>query len=135
MNELLRSVDGPVGRYVDTLVNRMMIEAEGICPVGPPPEFPSARYAHPHLFTLHERTRVYPTPEGLAASFGIDGRKAPYAAAVHNGSKAHLITAKFAKTLRFRNRTRVVVFPKSVIHPATLANPWLLRAAHRILHG
>lgn len=136
MHELLRSVDGPVARYVDALTDRAVIEAEGLCPVGPPPEdYPnrSTRWDHPPLHTTHERTQVYATSEGVAALFGS---LAPYAASVHEGSRPHPIRARFAKRLRFRNAGGVVVFPVAVNHPGQQTpNPWLRNAARRILTG
>lgn len=133
MNELLRSVDGPVARYVDSIVDQAMVEAETQCPVAPPPEFPPGRWAHPPLHSTHERTPVYPTADGVAARFGSN---APYAASVHNGSRPHRIAARFARTLRFRNKGGVVVFPVAVDHPGTTRpNPWLKRAVARILGG
>lgn len=136
MHELLRSVDGPVARHVDEIVDRAMIEAEGLCPVGAPPEeYPgrSTRWDHPPLHSTHERSRVYPTADGVAARFGSN---APYAASVHEGSRPHPIRARFAKTLRFRNKGGVVVFPVAVNHPGTTkakATPWLLQAVRRII--
>lgn len=135
MHDVFRSVDGPLGRYVDELVDRMVVEAEGMCPVAPPPEFPPGRWAHPPLHTTMERSRVYATADGVGARYGSN---APYASSVHDGSRPHKIRARFAKTLRFRNKSGVVVFPVEVDHPGTTkarANPWLLRAAHRILNG
>lgn len=132
IHELVRSVDGPLAHHVDQLVDRMVIEAEGLCPVAPPPEFPPGRWAHRPLHTTIERSRVYPTADGIAARFGSN---APYAAAVHDGSRPHPIRARFAKTLRFRHRG-IVVFPTQVNHPGNRRpNPWLQRAADRILRG
>lgn len=132
MHELVRSVNGPVARYVDALVDRMVIEAEATCPVAPPPEFPPGRWAHPPLHTTIDRTKVYPTSVGVAARFGS---KAPHAASVHDGARPHPIRARFARTLRFRNKGGVIVFPVAVNHPGNKPNPWLLRAAQRILQG
>lgn len=132
MHELLRSVEGPLGQHIDQLVDRMVAEAVSTCPVAPPAEFPPGRWAHPPLRDTIERSRVYPTVDGLAARFGT---KAPYAASVHDGSRPHPIRARFAKTLRFRNKGGVVVFPVAVRHPGTHPNPWLQRAADRILRG
>lgn len=132
MHELLRSVDGPLGQHLDGLVDLMVAESVATCPVAPPPEFPPGRWAHPHLRDTIERSRVYPTVDGLAARFGSN---APWAASVHDGARAHPIRARFAKTLRFRNRRGIVVFPTAVNHPGNKRNPWLQRAADRILRG
>ncbi len=132
MHELVRSVNGPVAHHVDALVDRMIIEATATCPVGPPAEFPPGRWAHPPLRSTIERSRVYPTVDGVAARFGSH---APYAASVHDGARPHPIRARFAKVLRFRNKGGAVVFTAAVAHPGNKPNPWLLRAAQRILQG
>lgn len=131
VTELTRSVEGPLGVYLDGLADRVLVEAVAECPVAPPPEFPPGRWAHEHLRDTHERSRVYPTADGLAVRVGTP---APYAASVHDGSRAHPIRARFAKTLRFRNKRNVVVFPVAVNHPGTRRpNRWLERAVRRVL--
>lgn len=132
MHEVVRSVEGPVAQHLDRLVDRMVLEAEVLAPVGKPLEFPAGRWAHVPLFRTIERSRVYPTADGLAARFGSNS---PHAASVHNGARPHPIRARFAKTLRFRAKTGAVVFPVTVNHPGNKPNPWLLRAARRILNG
>lgn len=135
LTELTRSVDGPVAQHLERLVDRMVLEAEGTCPVAPPPEFPPGRWAHPPLHTTIIRSDVHAVEGGLVAIFGS---MAPYAKSVHEGSPPHVIRARFAKALRFRGKSGAVVLRASVNHPGTVkakANPWLLRAAHRILRG
>lgn len=132
MHELLRSVDGPVAQHLDSVVERMTLEAEATCPVGQPSEFPAGRWAHPPLRDTIERTVVYPTVDGLAAAFGS---LAPYAGAVHDGAKPHTIRARFARRLRFRSKAGSVVFPVEVNHPGNKPNPWLVRAARTVLKG
>ena len=132
-HEFFRSVHGPVAQNLGLLVDRMVIEAEGLAPVGPPPEdYPnrSTRWDGPPLYTTHERTRVYATADGVAARFGS---KAPHAAAVHEGSRPHTIRARYAKRLRFR-QAGAVVYRVQVNHPGhPQPNRWLVRAAARIL--
>jgi hypothetical protein len=56
--------------------------------------------------------------------------RAKYASAVHDGSGPHIIRARKKKVLRFEVAGKVV-FARSVRHPGTSANPWLLNAAER----
>lgn len=66
---------------------------------------------------------------------------APYATAVHEGTKPHVIEPKTKKALRFEGgggrvqrlsssprRQATFVFAKRVKHPGTKPNPWLIRA-------
>jgi hypothetical protein len=54
-----------------------------------------------------------------------------YAAAVHDGSKAHTIRPRSKKVLKFLIDGEVV-FAKSVNHPGTKGQPWLRRALEEI---
>lgn len=68
-----------------------------------------------------------------------------YSAAVHNGTKAHKITPKRAKVLRFkatkpapkpakgkRKRKGNIVYTPYVNHPGTKARPWLATALREV---
>jgi hypothetical protein len=57
--------------------------------------------------------------------------RAKYAAAVHDGSKAHIIRARKKKALRFEVGGKVV-FARSVRHPGSRGRPWLADAAERV---
>lgn len=59
----------------------------------------------------------------------INGAK--YAAAVHDGSKSHTITARKKKALRFKIGGRTVLV-RSVRHPGTKPRPWLRTAAETV---
>lgn len=66
--------------------------------------------------------------------FHVDGgveATADYAAAVHEGSKPHVIRARNAQFLRFEIYGRVI-FRKSVNHPGTRARPFLRNAGKRV---
>ena len=57
---------------------------------------------------------------------------ADYAAAVHEGSRPHIIRPRRAKALRFEVGGRTV-FARMVRHPGTKARPFLRNAAERII--
>lgn len=84
-----------------------------------------------HLGRSHrELPQVFRSP--FHVSGGV-GAFATYAAPVHEGSRAHRITAKNGKALRFIGSSGDAVFRRSVWHPATRARPWLLNAARRVV--
>ena len=59
-----------------------------------------------------------------------------YAASIDTGSKAHRITAKNGKALRFMSRSGVMIFRRSVWHPGTRPYKFLYNAtdsAYRVL--
>lgn len=56
--------------------------------------------------------------------------RAKYATDVHDGTGPHIIRARKKKALRFESDGKVV-FARSVRHPGTRGNPWLLNAAER----
>ena len=58
---------------------------------------------------------------------GEIGFKADYAAAVHDGSKAHVIKPKFKRALFWKGAENPVM---SVMHPGTKANPFLKKAVN-----
>lgn len=57
--------------------------------------------------------------------------RAKYAAAVHDGSGPHIIRARRKQALKFEIGGKVVL-ARSVRHPGTRPNPWLVNAAERI---
>lgn len=57
---------------------------------------------------------------------------APYSAAVHQGTRPHVIRPRRAEALRFEIGGRVV-FSKLVHHPGVRGRPFLRNAAERIL--
>lgn len=65
------------------------------------------------------------------ATLKVTGRvwnSTSYAAAVHDGSRAHTIRPKRKKALRFVVAGNRVVFARSVQMPARRGRPWLFRA-------
>ncbi|AQT78325.1 hypothetical protein B1R94_02345 [Mycolicibacterium litorale] len=69
---------------------------------------------------------------GPAVVQGSVEATAPYAAAVHEGSRAHVIRPRTAKALRFEIGGRTV-FAKMVRHPGVKARPFLRNAALRVI--
>lgn len=61
----------------------------------------------------------------LTSRIGTDNAKCPYAKFVYLGTKAHKISAKNKKSLRFSTGSNFV-FRFSVNHPGTKPNPYLL---------
>lgn len=59
----------------------------------------------------------------------------PYAAAVHEGAKPHVITPKQARMLRFPTKAGEVVFAPKVNHPGNAPNPFLLRALEMVVRS
>jgi hypothetical protein len=57
--------------------------------------------------------------------------KVPYAAAVHEGARPHVIRPRFARALRFEVQGRTV-FASKVNHPGNRPNPFLRNAVHRV---
>ena len=57
-----------------------------------------------------------------------------YALSVHEGSKAHDIRPKKAKTLRYKSGGRIV-FARKVRHPGTRSNPFMDRALRKGIAG
>jgi hypothetical protein len=78
--------------------------------------------------TIGEMPQVY-TP--FHVSGGVEAT-ADYAAAVHEGSRPHVIRARRADVLHFWSHGREV-FRKSVFHPGTRARPFLRNAGQRVV--
>jgi hypothetical protein len=75
-------------------------------------------------------------PQRRSGPWTIDGGVSvdvPYAAAVHEGARPHVIRARRAPFLRFYwPKVGRVVFFKSVNHPGNAPNPFLTNAGHRV---
>jgi len=69
---------------------------------------------------------------GPAVVSGYVEATAPYAAAVHEGSRPHVIRPRTKQYLRFDVGGRTV-FAKMVRHPGTKARPFLRNAAVRVI--
>ena len=67
----------------------------------------------------------------LKAEGGVTAH-ADYAAAVHEGSRPHIIRPRRAQALRFEVGGRTV-YARMVRHPGTKARPFLRNAAERII--
>ena len=68
--------------------------------------------------------------QGMKATTALVADK-DYAAAVHDGSKPHIIRAKNKKALAFK-RGGKTVFATQVRHPGAPARPWLYNAARDV---
>jgi hypothetical protein len=62
---------------------------------------------------------------------GIVEYPVKYAAAIHDGSRPHIIRAKKKKALAFQFEGRTVIV-KSVRHPGTKPRPFLVQAAREV---
>lgn len=74
-------------------------------------------------------------PQVIVGPFHVTGgigAFTKYAAAVHQGSRPHVIRARPGKTLSFIWHGERVFF-KSVRHPGSRARPFLLNAARRVI--
>jgi len=78
---------------------------------------------------LRRRHRVVITSSAMDTKASVVN-DAEYSAAVHDGSKPHIIRAR-SGFLRFEVDGRTV-YARSVRHPGTTANPWLRRAAESV---
>lgn len=79
--------------------------------------------------SVREDPQTWPSP--LHVSGGVTAH-AKYAAAVHQGSRPHVIRPRTKKALAFVWRGQPVVF-RSVNHPGTKARPFLLNAARQVI--
>lgn len=121
MAALLSSPSGPVHRALASDVNRLRNVAVRECPVD------KGGLRSSHIITTR---RV-----GDHTVWSVGTRKS-YAAAVHEGSRAHVIErrgpfrnpAGRVRTLRFTGRSGAPVFRRLVHHPGYRGNPWLRRS-------
>ncbi len=74
----------------------------------------------------HDHIRI----QGMRATTFVSADQ-NYAAAVHDGTRPHLIRAKNKKALAFKKGGKTV-FVKQVNHPGTKPNPFLFRAAKQV---
>jgi hypothetical protein len=85
--------------------------------------------------TGHLGRSIREDPQVFTGPFRVTGgvtAHAKYAAAVHEGSRPHVIRARRAKALHFVWHGREVFFRK-VNHPGTRARPFLRNAAVRVV--
>lgn len=82
---------------------------------------------------LRDSIRVSPIRwVGLFKAEGKVEATVPYAVFVHEGTRPHVIRARNAKALHFQMHGRDV-FCKSVHHPGTKPNPFMMRAATKVV--
>lgn len=77
---------------------------------------------------------IEPDPIRFSGPFRVDTgvtAHANYAAAVHDGTRPHVIRPRVARALKFQMDGRTV-FAKSVRHPGTRARPFLRNAADEV---
>jgi hypothetical protein len=103
-------------RQVTTVVRKVYNQASVNCPVD------TGNLRAQHYLT---------TSESAQKLRGTVGNNAKYAAAVHDGSSSHTITARRRKALRFKTGDGIV-YAKSVRHPGTPGRPWLATAAQQV---
>jgi hypothetical protein len=96
-----------------------------------------AVYARANVLTpvdtgnLRAHNRMLPTRRAATkVTSGVENR-ARYAAAVHDGAKAHTIRARRKKALRFRVGGKTVIV-RQVRHPGNRGRPWLTRALREV---
>lgn len=80
------------------------------------------------------RRSIEPDPVTATGPFTVSGSvtaHADYAAAVHEGTKPHVIRAKNVKALKFDVGGKTL-FRRSVNHPGTTARPFLRNAAEQV---
>ncbi|WP_418346091.1 hypothetical protein [Rhodococcus pyridinivorans] len=81
--------------------------------------------------SIHEDPLVFSGPFRL--STGVTAT-ADYAAAVHDGTRPHVIRARNGQYLKFPGRNGPV-FARSVNHPGTRPRPFLRNAAEQVLRA
>lgn len=125
LDELLHGHEGPVQRAAFRTAEAIKDVAATLINTSPAEH----KDGSPHL---KDTGVVRPHARGWAVAF-----TAPYAAAYHDGSVPHTITAKNTKSLSFvwpkANNTRV--FFVSVDHPGTKPHPFLLEASRMVRSG
>ncbi|QCG77091.1 tail assembly chaperone [Mycobacterium phage Bananafish] len=87
------------------------------------------------VLTGHLGRSVREDPQVMVTPFHVSGgvtAHAKYAAAVHEGTRPHVIRAKHAQALHFWWRGREV-FVRQVNHPGTRARPYLRNAGEAVV--
>lgn len=112
-------------RHLTHLTEQIADECADTAPVGDNPERENGRL---------KRSIIHRVEGTGLRSRGIVTANTEYAAAVHNGTRPHEIRPRTARVLRFPTRGGIVFAPK-VNHPGTSPNPWMRRAASRIVGG
>lgn len=111
---LLVGPDGNLTNLVNTLQRRVVNRAKMLSPVDSGYLRNSHRYDAPVVVGLRVTGEVRAT--------------ANYAAALHDGTRAHVIVPRNGKVLRFTGRDGSTVFARRVNMPARPGRPWLLNA-------
>jgi hypothetical protein len=126
--EVLRGPNGPVTRHLIVLGEKVKIKAIQECPVYVPPDPYTAAHRQRRPGTLRDSIvkRVVEGPLGVTILVGSDD---PVSLWVHEGTVAHTITARLKPLLVFfSKRANGVIRVKSVNHPGTQPNRFLIRA-------
>jgi hypothetical protein len=113
---VMRDLDGPVGRHVDTISRAVLAEAQRTVPVR----------SGVLLATLRResgRTGTGMYWDVIAGARGLT----PYLGFILNGTPPHIIRPRRRKSLRFIQNGQVR-FAKSVHHPGSRPQPFLQRA-------
>lgn len=116
----LFSTNGQVGQFVTKATRRILARAKVNCPV----DTGRLRNSGTSRITVANGKRV-----SAEVSFNAN-----YAAAVHNGTRPHVIRPRRAKVLAFRVGSKRV-FATKVNHPGTKARPFLADALKQVAAG
>ena len=117
--QLLQSPTGAVGKYIYLLTEATEQDARTLCP-----------YDSGELQDSIE-SRVTTPP--LRGEVSAGGPSAPYAVAVHEGTRPHEITPKSASILVFPTSAGTMVYTPRVSHPGTTAQPFLWDALKAVI--
>lgn len=133
VSELLRGQNGPVVRELITAGELVRQEARRRVGVSEPDPVPRRNPRRPG--TLRDSIVARLTFSGNDATV-IVGSEEPYAAYHHDGTRPHTIAPRTAPRLVFysKRRGRVVYMPKgkSVRHPGSKGNPFLIQALEKL---
>jgi hypothetical protein len=118
---VMRDLDGPVGRHVDTISRAVLAEAQRTVPVR----------SGVLLASLRRNSGRTPTGIYWDVQVGVRGQTG-YLSYVLFGTKPHIIRPRRRKALRFIGRSGGVVFARQVHHPGTAANNFMVRALRKV---
>lgn len=127
-------VGSPVGTFMNKKLQetRLAAQMESPGPGKPPRNRTGINYAT----GIMERS-VFARQDRATTARDLEGHVTvlpKYALMVHEGTGRHPIRPRNpAGFLKFRNKIGVIVFAKSVNHPGTAANPFLVRALRRVM--